>query len=188
MAEIGAWNVPAGTQKKLSIKRQDWRAEAGAIEHKNRPEAVYIILTTWAKPKLALTKAQASSTTNPENLAMAAAVQFVHEMKANIRKFGHCFDTKYFDPHSIIVTWDYSPSQATVGKRQFVEIEINIDTVNTIGMDNKPSPNPMNGKVEMLSFRELEPHITSAANKILMLDFFDIKKSNMNFASAKGAK
>jgi len=55
-------------------------------------------------------------------------------------------------------------------------------------MDNKPAPNPMNGKVEMYSFKELESHITDAVNKILMLDVFDIKKSNMNFAAVKGAK
>ena len=188
MAGIGAWDVPAGTNSKLKIKHKGFKANGGAIEHKNRPEAVYMTFSSWVKPKLKITKAKASSTQDPEELAVQTALDFEQEVKRAFRKVGSCFDTKYFDPNSIIWTMDYAPRLASVGKRQFIEIEINIDTVNTIGMDDQPSPNPATGKVEMYSYKDLEPQIAKAVDKILGMEAFDEKKAVVSFGLTKGAK
>lgn len=188
MAGIGAWDVPAGSQSKLKVKNKDWKADGGAIEHKNRPEAVYMVLSSWVKPKLTITKAKASSTPEPQALAIQTAIDFDREVERALRRLSSCFDSKYFDPNSIITTVDYAPGSANVAKRQFMEIEINIDTVNTIDMKDQPAPNPANGKVEMYSYKELEPHMTKAVNKILGLEVFDPRKAFVTFSLKKGAR
>jgi len=187
---VGKWNVPAGTKKKLKIARKDWKVEGGAIEHKNRPEAVYILISSWVKPKLQLTKAKANSTSDPSELATIVALDWGKEVeRVKQRTFKSCFDSTYFDPNSIISIIDYSPGQAQVGKRQFVEIEINIDTVNFVNYDvNEPGPNPANGKVEMYSFKDFEKPLADAVNKILSLEPFDERKALVTFSVAKGAK
>ena len=188
MAGIGAWDVPAGTNSKLKIKSKGWKAVGGAIEHKNRPEAIYVTVSSWVKPKLSVQKAQATSTQNPEVLAVTTAVDFEAEVNRAFRHLSSNFDTKYFDQNSIIWTMDYSPKLAAVGKRQFIEFEINIDTVNTIDRFDQPAPNPNNGKVEMYSYKELEAQITKAVDKILGMEAFDERKAIVSFAIAKGAK
>ena len=184
----GEWNVPAGTEKALKVRRKDVKVVAGAVEHKNRPEAVYITITAWVKPKLALTKARALGTSSPEELAVQVSMDFEKEVRRFGKKFGHCFDPKYFDPASIIFDLDYAPAQSSVGKRQFMELEINIDTANTIGMDDMPAPNPQTGKIEMYSFKDLEMHISKAIDKLLSLDPFEEKKAFVSFSTKKGAK
>lgn len=188
MADIGAWNVPAGTKSNLRIRRKDWKAAGGAIEHKNRPEAVYIVLSSWVAPKLSVTKAKSSSTQDPEELAIRTAHDFSEEVKRAMKKVGSCFESKYFDQNSIIWTVDYAWSASLVGKRQFFELEINIDTVNTIDRNDQPSPNPANGKVEMYSYKDLEPHIANAVDKILSLECFNPGKALVSFADKKGAR
>ncbi len=187
MAQVGAWNVPAGTQVNLSVSK-DFKVIAGAIEHKNRPEAIYITISSWVKPKLSIVKAKATSTTDPNSLIVKSARDFNNEITRFERKFGSCFDPKFFDIHSVISVVEYSPGQAVVGKRQFLEIEINIDTVNTIDNKDQPCPNRATGKVEMYSFKDLEPHIIQAVKKVLSLEVFDSKKSQVSFASSKSAQ
>lgn len=187
MAGIGAWDVPAGTNSKLKIKHKGFKANGGAIEHKNRPEAVYMTFSSWVKPKMSVQKAQQSGTHDPEELATKTALEFEQEIKRAFRKVGSCFDSKYFDPNSIIWTMDYAPRLASVGKRQFIEIEINIDTVNEVGRDG-PIPNPSSGKVEMYSYKDLEAQIAKAVDKILGMEAFDERKALVSFAIGKGAK
>lgn len=187
MAAVGAWNVPAGTEKEIKVHRRDVKVMAGAVEHKNRPESIFITISSWVKPKLAITKARASSTSEPEELVIKTALDFEQEVRRAAKRFGHCFDSKYFDPQSIIFTMDYAPNQATVAKRQYMEIEINIDTANTIGHDDQPAPNPLTGRVEMYSFSDLEHHIAQAVDKILNIDAFESNRSVVSFDVKKGA-
>jgi hypothetical protein len=184
----GAWNVPAGTKSNLKIKRKGFKVVGGAIEHKNRPEAVYTTISSWVKPKLSLTRAKASSMSDPNDLAKLTAKDFEQEVKRMSRKLASCFDSEYFDPNSIIWTLDYAAGSGEVGKRQFLEIEINIDTVNTIGNDDQPSPNPSNGKVEMYTYKDLESHLAKGVDKVLALEPFDEGKSLVDFADKKGVK
>jgi len=188
MAGIGAWNVAAGSKSNLSITRKDCKAVGGAIEHKNRPEAVYVVISSWVKPKLMIAKAKASMVTEPQSLAIATALDFEKEIDRVLRKVGSFFDSKYFDPNSIITTVDYSPRLADVAKRQFFELEINIDTVNTIDRFDQPAPNPNNGKVEMISYKNLEKPMTDAVNKILGMDVFSQSKGLVTFSLKKTDK
>ncbi len=188
MAGVGAWDVPAGTEKSLKIRRKDISVKAGAVEHKNRPEAVYIVISAWVKPKLALTKARALGTSHPEELAIQVSMDFEKEVNRFGKKIGSCFDSNVFDQSSIIWDLDYAPQQSTITKRQYMELELNIDTSNTIGMDNLPSPNPQTGKIEMYSFKDIEKHIIRAVDKVLSLDPFEESKSFVSFATKKGAK
>ena len=184
----GEWNVPAGTKTKLKV-HNNWNVVAGAIEHKNRPEAIYITMSSWVKPKLHVSKSQANSIQDPVELNTKLALDFDAEVKKSARYFASYFDSKYFDPNSIIWTFDYAPRSAKVGQRQFIEIEINIDTVNTIDMEDQPSPNPGTGKIEMYSFKDLERPIIEATKAILTrLEVFDAYKGIVTFATSKGAK
>lgn len=188
MAEVNAWNVPAGTQVNLKVNNKDFKVIAGAVEHKNRPESVYITISSWVKPKLSMVKVKNTSTDDPDMLAPIIAKEFSDNVKRFSRKFGSCFDPKYFDVHSIIWTMDYAISQADMGKRQYFEFEINIDTVNDIDRNDKPAPNHSTGKIEMYSFKMLEPHIAIAVNKVLSMEVFDKGKSVVTFATSKGIK
>jgi len=188
MANIGAWDVPAGTSVKLNLKRKDWKATGAAIEHKNRPESVFITLSSWVKPKLSIVKARSSSTDDPDKLVVEVSKQFESSILSMKRNLGKYFDPKYFDTSSIIFTYDYASSLATIGKRQFIEIEINIDTVNDIDINGKPSPNQGTGKVNMFPFKDFIAPLESAVNKILMDDAFNPAKSGVDFSVSKGAK
>jgi hypothetical protein len=184
----GKWNVPAGTKSNLNLKRKDWKSTGGAIEHKNRPESIYVTFSSWVSPKLKLTKAKANSTSDPSELVVITALDFDKEINRAGRSFRSCFDSEFFDQNSVIWTYDYSPRSAKVGKPQFIEVEINIDTVNTIDNNDMPSPNPNNGKVEMLTFKAIEPHIAKAIDKILDLDAFSEHKSLVSFSISKKGK
>lgn len=188
MAGVGAWNVPAGTASKLKVRRKDWKVTGGAVEHKNRPEALYATIASWVKPKLSMVTARATSTSDPEDLARQTSIDFGKEIERAAKRFSSFFDPKFFDPNSIIWTIDYAAGGGKVGLRQFLEIEINIDTVNTIGRDDQPSPNPSSGKVEMYSYKDLESHLTKAIDKILSMEAFDDGKSLVSFGADKGAK
>ena len=187
----GAWNVPAGTQSKLKVKSKDWNVVGGAIEHKNRPEAVYVTISSWVTPKLSVAKAKATSTPDPQELIEKTAVDFKKEVERAGKKFASCFDSKYFDTSSIMWFIEYAAVSAKPGKRQFFEIEINIDTVNAVDYVSEPpapAPNPGTGKIEMYSYKDLESKIAKAIDKILSLEVFDSKKSLVTFTTKKGAK
>lgn len=188
MAEVNAWNVPAGTQGPLKIHRHDFKAIGGAIEHKNRPEAVYITLSSWVKPKLLVVKAKNTSTDDPSKLAAIVAREFEDTVNRFSRKIGSCFDPKFFDVHSVISTIDYSPHHADPMKRQFFELEINIDTVNVIDHKGQPAQNHATGKIEMYTYKMLEPHIAQAIDKVLSMEIFDPNKASVSFAVSKGER
>ena len=177
-----------GTTKNLNIKRKDWKAIAGAIENKNRPEAVYITFSTWFQPKLSIVKAQSTSTAEPENLVKKVARDFEKEVERASKKFRSFFDPKYFDSESIIFYFDFAYEQAKVGKRQFLELEINIDTINDIDFDDNPTPNSASGKINHIPFKDFLGPLTTSINKILELDAFSERKAIVSFAKVKGAK
>ncbi len=50
-------NFGPGSQVPVKLRNANWKSTMGAIENKRRPEAIYITISTWVKPKLSLTKA-----------------------------------------------------------------------------------------------------------------------------------
>lgn len=178
-----------GTTKPLKIKRsKEFKATGNAIENKNRPESLYIIISTWVKPKLSLLKAKNNLSADPEELAVDIARDFDKEMSRIKKKLSYFFDSSLFDTSSIIFTYDFSPSFAKPGKRQFIEMEINIDTINDIDSNEQPIPNPGTGKVNNIPFKNFIGSMEKAVNGILSLDPFDNKKSGMDFSTSKGDK
>jgi len=178
------FNFGPGTSKSLNVKRKEWKVTAGAIEHKNRPEAVYMTFSSWVTPKLSIVKAKASSTSDPQELSLKTAKDFDAEVQRAGRKFSSSFDTTYFDPNSIIWMVEYVPMQSKSGMRQFFEVEINIDTVNETGWDERGNPTIPDG-AKTYSFKDLEPHIAKAIDKILSMEVFDINKSMVTFSNKK---
>lgn len=176
-----------GTTTNLKIKRSDWKATAGAIENKNRPESVYINIQTWIKPRLSVVKAQTSSTYDPASLAVKIMGDFDKQMNALSKIVSSCFDPAFFDTSSIIFTSEFAIGQASAGKRQFLDIEINIDTVNDIDIHDNPSPHKGTGKVNHIPFNSFVGPLSVAVNKILDLDVFNARKSIVDFAKTKGA-
>jgi hypothetical protein len=125
-------------------------------------------------------------TEDPEELMEETANDFYNEVDRAQKKFASCFDSAFFDQGSIICSSD-DEAGVSVDKRSYFEIEINIDTLNTIDRHNQPCQNPNTGKVEMYTFKDLEPHIVTAVNKILSLEVFDARKALVSFATSKGA-
>ena len=177
-----------GTKTKAKIKDKNWKAEIGAIENKNRPEALYILMSSWVKPKLSVAKAKANSTDDPDDVAIVTMVEFKKQIDMMQRKISACFDSEMFDTSSIIFTYDFAPSQAKVGKRQFIEFEINIDTCNDIDFDGNPAPSKGTGKINQIPFKDFTSYTEAAINKILGMDVFSPKKSMVDFAKTKGGK
>jgi len=186
LLEEGAYGP--GTKVNAKVKDKNWKADIGAIENKKRPEAVYVTLSSWAKPKLSVTRAQANADANPDELAVVTMRDFMKQLELVKRKIYSCFDSEYFDTSSIIFTYDFAPEQAKVGKRQFIEFEINIDTVNDIDYDGNPVPNKGTGKLNEIPFRDFVKPIEKSIDKILALDVFNPRKSSVDFAKVKGAK
>jgi len=177
-----------GTSQPLSLKRKDWKATGNAIENKNRPEAVYLVLSSWVKPKLSVNSARKSATQDVDSVAKQSAKEFVSGIEALKKKAYKYFNSEYFDTSSVIFTYDFALQGVAPGKRQFIEIEINIDTLNTIDMNDEPAPTPSSGKINNIPFRDFVKHLESAANKMLMEDVFSTAKSTMDFSLKKGGK
>ncbi len=175
-----------GTSKNISLKSKAWKASVGAIENKKRPEAVYITFSTWVKPKMSVMKARASATSDPETLAVITMMEFKKSLNQVNKKLSSVFDDSMFDASSIIFTYDFAEERAKPGKRQFVEFEINIDTVNNIDTDGNPVPNKKTGVFEEIPFADFVKPTEAALNKILKLDIFDEKRAIVDFAIKKG--
>lgn len=175
-----------GTSKPLSLKRKDWKATGNAIENKNRPEAVYVVLSSWVKPKLSVGLARRSATQEVDTVAKQSAKEFVDGIEALKKKAYKYFNSEYFDTSSVIFTYDFALQGVSPGKRQFVEIEINIDTVNTINMNDEPAPTPSSGKINQIPFKDFVKPMEEAINKMLMEDVFSTAKSTMEFSPKKG--
>jgi len=177
-----------GTTKNLTLKSKAWKASVGAIENKKRPESLYITFSTWVKPKMSVMKAKASATSDPEILAVKTMAEFKSSLNRINRQLSSMFDDSMFDASSIIFTYDFAEGQAKPGKRQFVEFEINIDTVNEIDYDGNAVPNKKTGKYEEIPFTDFVKPVEATLNKILKLEVFSEKKNIVDFAKVKGAK
>ena len=176
-----------GTKVNAKIKDKNWKAEIGAIENKKRPEALYVTFSSWVKPKLSVVAAKANSTSEPEALAVSIIVEFMHNVDLMKRKIASAFDPDFFDTSSIIFTYDIAAGQAKPGKRQFIEFEINIDTVNDIDMNGEATVD-RNGKMNEIPFKDFIKPAEQAIDKILQFDALNIKKSPVDFAKTKGGK
>ena len=154
-----------GTRKPLNIRHKEWKAMLNAIDNKKRPEAVFITLSTWVKPNLSISKAIGDLDAN--SVAIQMATEFENNVKQLGKKVKNFFDSKYFDTSSIIFIYDFAAIRAQPGKSQFIEIEINIDTVNFIDDNDDPAPNPATGKIENLSFDAFIRPALNAVNDIL---------------------
>lgn len=178
-------NFGPGTKTELKIVRKDWKAYAGAIENRNRPESVYLLVSSWIKPKLSVTKAMASATSDPNELAIRVIEDFDKSLRQINKRLQSCFSEKFFDLNSIIYTYDIAAGQAKVGKRQFIELEINIDTVNNIDFNGNPAPYKPDGKIYNIPFKDFVKSLEISVNKILELDQFHAGKSIVDFSRKK---
>lgn len=169
-----------GSSKTLAIKDKAWKGVVGTTENKRRPEAIYIVFSTWVKPKLSVVKAAALTSDDPNDVARQAAMELESDLKRMAPKLRGFFDSLYFDVDSIIFTYDFAANAAAVGKAQFLEIEINIDTVNTIDSRDEPAPNPKTGAVEHLHFEQFRKPAEDAIKKLLSQPIF-ARSSSVEF-------
>ncbi|MFW9875336.1 MAG: hypothetical protein ACFFG0_19695 [Candidatus Thorarchaeota archaeon] len=161
-----------GTKKIVSLDNKNWKAIVGAIENKRRPEAMYALVSTWIKPQLSILKAMGDEGLTPEALVDEVAEYFVKELKQASRKFSTFFDPTFFDIKSLIFKYDYAHTRAQVGKPQFLELDLNIWTVNDIDDNGNPIPYKGTGKLEQLHFDQFVAPMRKAVNKLLMMDVF----------------
>ena len=173
---LGEGQFGPGSQVPVKIGNANWKAQMGTVENKRRPESIYMTISTWAKPKLSVTKASEGDA-DQDALAIAAANELDKELKKLQSSLNSFFDSLYFDPSSIIFTYDFAATRSAVGKAQFLEIEINIDTVNDIDHKDDPAPNPKTGKVEQLHFDQFKGPVKQAIDKILRLNVFANSKT-----------
>lgn len=163
-----------------------WKGKMGTVENKRRPESIYIIISTWVTPKLSLVKASELAAADKTELAVNAAQDFEVNLKRFSPKIKGFFDSLYFDLSTIIFTYDFAGARAQVGKSQFLEIEINIDTVNAINSAGQPAANPKTGKVEHIHFDAFKKPVETAVSKILSDPMFarsavvDFQKTKKN--------
>lgn len=174
-----------GTNVAAHTSNKNWKGSIGAIENKNRPESIYITMSSWVKPKLSVISAQQHAEENPEDLVDKVVADFVKELDRTSRKVSSMFDSAMFDTSSVIFTYDFADEGVKPGKRSFLEIEINIDTVNEIDWEGNPTPSKHNGKVNNIPFKDFVKPAEHAIAKILNMDVF--AKSNLEFAVTKGS-
>ena len=156
-----------------------------AIENKKRPEALFITMGVWVKPQLSLSSA--GTDLDADTVAINSAKEFERGVKHLGKKVKNFFDSLYFDPSSVIFIYDFAGSRAMPGKAQFMEIEINIDTVNYIDDNENPAPNLTTGKVEHMNFTDFVKAAQKSVNSILATD--EIKKQKLvTFHKTKAAK
>jgi len=175
---------PGSPSNPVRVPSPAWKANMGTIENKRRPESLYITMSTWVKPKLSVTTASALGSADPEDVAIAAAKELDAELRRMRSKLPGFFNSLYFDVDSIIFTYDFAYEHAAPGKAQFLELEINVDTVNTIDADDRPAPNPKTGKVEMLHLDAFKKPVADAVAKILQQQMF-ARSANLDFQKTK---
>jgi len=172
---LGEGKYGPGTRAKIKAPKP-WTVMMNAIENKRRPEALFITMSVWVKPELSISVA--GSGQDAQTAAKKAMIEFNNELKRFSPKIKNFFDDLYFDTESVIFIYDFAPMGAIPGKAQFIELEINIDTVNEIDDDDEnPAPNPKTGKIENLHFDQFKKPVTDAVNKILSQPIF--KNSNL---------
>lgn len=183
---IGEAKFGPGSQIQIRLKEKNWKAILGAIENKRRPEAVYLILETWVKPKLSIAKSISLGGIDAKEAAKEAIKAFEQDLKRLKTQVQSFFDTLYFDLSGVIFTYDFDGNDVTAlpNKAQFLRIEINIDTVNDIDSSGEPAPNHKTGKVEYLHFESFKKPATEAAEKILKLPIFS-HSANVEFQKTK---
>ena len=186
MRRLNEGEFGPGTQVKATFKDKNWKGIIGAIENKNRPESIYITVNTWVKPQLSVVQAQAQGEENPEILIQKIISAFIKELDKSAKKIPAMFDSKFFEPSSVIFTYDFAEGGVKPGKRSFLEFEINIDTVNEIDWEGMPAPSKSTGRINHMPFKDFVKPATAAINKVLMMDVF--AKSSLSFAASKGAK
>lgn len=167
---------PGSPNNPIRLKAKGWKGNLGAIENKRRPESLFIVLSTWAKPNLTLTKALSAGSATPEDVVEDAAKSMeveIRRMQPQIRSF---FNSLYFQPDSVIFTYEFKAGSAKPGKPLYLELEINIDTVNHIDDNEDPAPNPKTGQVENLHLDSFKKPVEDACNKILNLPVFSRSK------------
>ena len=173
-----------GSQAPVKLRNKSWKAQVGTVDNKRRPEAIYLIMSTWVKPKLSIIQANALGNMDPNDVVLDIAKGLDVDLKRMHSQLRAFFDTLYFVPDSIIFTYDFAATRAAPGKAQFLEIEINIDTVNDIDYDDKPAPNKLTGKIEHLHFDQFKGPTKKAAEKILQLPFFS-RSAQVEFQKTK---
>lgn len=174
-----------GTKAAVKLSDPNWKAEVGAIENKNRPEALYITFSTWFKPRMSVLKAKQIATDDPEELAVEIAKSFKKDIDRASKRIASFFDSRYFNTSSIIFTYDFAEQQAKPNKSQFLELEINIDTVNDIDSNGEPVPSRETGKIEHIPFKDFEKSVQKALNQLLAMDLFS-RNSTVEFSKKKG--
>lgn len=174
-----------GTRKQLLNSNPSWTIWLNAIENKKRPEALFITMSTWVKPQLSVSKSMTDL--DAETVALNAAKDFDRGLRYLGGKIKNFFDSLYFDPSSVIYVYDFSASRAAPGKTQFLEIEINIDTVNYIDDNDNPSPNLTTGKVEHIHFNDFVKPAQDAVKAILNMDIIK-KQKDVTFHKTKAGK
>jgi hypothetical protein len=175
-----------GTKTAIKLARKEFKATANAIENKNRPEAVFIEISTWVSPKLSLVRAKTSSSYDPEVLANEIMVQFDKELGTLKRKIANFFDPNFFNTSSIIFTYDFQPRMNKVDDKKFLGLVVHIETVNDIDFDDNPKVYSGTGKLHNIPFKDFVRPLEVAANKILELDAFSKSKSSVDFSIKKG--
>ena len=182
---IGEGKFGPGTQTAVNPSNKNFKGMMGAIENKRRPESIYFTLETWVKPKLSLLKATSLGSAEPEEVARQAIKEFESELKRLTRELRGIFDTLYFEPDSIIFTYDFDGAAfASPGKAQFFKMEINIDTVNDIDANEEPAPNRKTGAVEHIHFDQFKKPIKDTVNKIVKLPVFN-RSQTVDFQKTK---
>lgn len=159
-----------GTIVELKLQNKNFKAQLGAIENKHRPEAVYITISSWFIPKISAK----ASLTNGEVDAHALGRKLVREFEVELRraatKFAGVFDSSIFDQSGFIFSCDV-PDDVKPGKKMFFEMEINIDTMNNIDNNGRPTPSS-DGKTYKIPFGQIVQPATKAINRILMNSIF----------------
>ena len=172
-----------GTNQKIAIKRKEFKAEIGAIENKHRPESVYVKFSTWVKPNISASSAARAEQDDLISLSYDVMDRFKKTIVRSSREIAGCFDSNFFYADTIIIDFGLAEGTPKLGKRSFLEIEINIDTVNDIDAAGNPIAD-RSGKMRKLHFREFVGPLTDAVNKILNMQAF--KSGEVSFALTKG--
>jgi len=162
-----------GTLQDISLNNSNWKAKGGAIDNKKRPEAVYILLSTWVSPILSVVNARTFDETEADQVAIEVVKEFKDEIRRNYRLFKGFFNSNFFIQNSLIFNMDLAVDRAEIGKSQFLELDLHIETVNEIDDNGNPIATKGTGKIQQLHFDQFVSELSKAANNILQLDTFN---------------
>jgi hypothetical protein len=164
-----------GTLVAIPVVDKRWKAKAGAIINKRRPEAVYVTMSSWVTPSDEFINARMFDEAEYNQVAQEALKEFKRDICRSTQHFKKLFSSSHFKPETLILNVDLAVDRAAKGKAQFLELDLHVETRNEIDDDGNPISDG-SGKIEFIPFSDMLAQLVAVADGVTGSNVFSTDK------------